>query len=968
MSEPETTNPRSEKEIFSEAIERVTPEERAAYLDGACGKDLQLRRRVDDLLVKHFQQDSFMKEPAVESPPTVVLPLSESPGTVIGRYKLLEKLGEGGFGAVYVAEQKEPVKRRVALKIIKLGMDSGQVIARFEAERQALALMDHANIAKVFDAGATETGRPYFVMELVRGVPITRYCDENKLPTVARLVLFIAVCHAIQHAHQKGIIHRDIKPSNILVTLHDGVPVPKVIDFGIAKATHGELTDKTIYTQFQQFIGTPAYISPEQAEMSGLDMDTRSDIYSLGVLLYELLIGRTPFDGKELIMSGLDEMRRVIREQEPLRPSTRLSAFAPEELTAAAQRRSADPPKLAQALRGDLDWIVMKCLEKDRARRYETASGVSADLKRYLDNEPVVARPPSTVYQFRKFVRRHQGAVAAASAVAFALILGLGFATIAFLREGQARLKQTVAEQAKRAETVKADAVAEFMRELLSSTAPELLRQGHQRPVRDLLKAADRLASTGLSDAPAAELQLRDLMTVLYLGDFTSLLDSPAADQQMTRITELLPSVPEDKLRSQIYPGILVPRDEYRVRAAICSAWAGRTEDGLAELQALKEEFRRRTPRADQSLALCLAAEGNWRLWKGEAGKAETQLTDALRLLPADSPPLYLCGIRAQIAMALADRGAAAEAEKVAREGLLPTANVTPELGGLQVLLLSRLADALCQQKRFSEAGSLLQEQKEELSAILSGRDLRCLVMLEKQLGEVLARAGNAKEAVPILMSVATNSLATAQDCAEAAFVAIGSGDLEDYWKVCGIALSRFAAGAEGINALNLAGMLLAAPQDEVMIQVASDLVERVDQAQDFSKDLDTGIREWLKFRQGQSAEAATLWTKAPGSLAPTAPMLARVRRSEYLKALVGFRSALGLARLGRPEEAGQAYAEGVKVLGPAASVENPRDLGESYARWYLAQAHRREAEQLFRAKGIAIPDAKGSVPAIGQP
>src|SRR5262249_12173259 len=291
---------RSAKEIFLEALEQATPQQRAAYLDGACGKDIALRQLVVDLLAKHFEPDSFMKEPAVQTSKTVVLPLSEGLGTVIDRYKLLVKLGEGGFGVVYVAEQKEPVRRRVALKIIKLGMDTKQVIARFEAERQALALMEHPNIAKVLDAGATKTGRPYFVMELVRGVPITKFCDENRLPIAERLKLFMAVCHAIQHAHQKGIIHRDIKPSNILVTLHDGVPVPKVIDFGIAKATAGDLTDKTIYTQFQQFIGTPAYISPEQAEMSGLDMDTRSDIYSLGVLLYELLTSQTPIDSEQL--------------------------------------------------------------------------------------------------------------------------------------------------------------------------------------------------------------------------------------------------------------------------------------------------------------------------------------------------------------------------------------------------------------------------------------------------------------------------------------------------------------------------------------------------------------------------------------------------------------------------------------------------------------------------------------------
>ncbi|MBI2948352.1 MAG: serine/threonine protein kinase, partial [Verrucomicrobia bacterium] len=306
-----SANPQKAEALFDEVL-KFKPEERAAFLAGACGNDLELRRRVEELLQADLEAGDFLpSEPAGAR--TMVVPVTEAPGTCIDRYKLLEKLGEGGFGAVYVAEQREPVKRRVALKIIKLGMDTKQVVARFEAERQALALMDHPNIAKVLDAGATDTGRPYFVMELVRGIPITKYCEENHLSTEERLKLFIQICHAIQHAHQKGIIHRDIKPSNILITLHDGVPVPKVIDFGIAKATQGELTDKTIYTQFQQFIGTPAYMSPEQAEMSGLDIDTRSDIYSLGVLLYELLTGSTPFDTKELMKSGLDEMRKIIR-------------------------------------------------------------------------------------------------------------------------------------------------------------------------------------------------------------------------------------------------------------------------------------------------------------------------------------------------------------------------------------------------------------------------------------------------------------------------------------------------------------------------------------------------------------------------------------------------------------------------------------------------------------------------------
>jgi tetratricopeptide (TPR) repeat protein/tRNA A-37 threonylcarbamoyl transferase component Bud32 len=353
---------------------------------------------------------------------------SEAPGTVIDRFKLLEKLGEGGFGTVWAAEQREPVKRRVALKIIKLGMDTRAVVARFEAERQALALMDHANIARVFDAGSTETGRPYFVMELVRGIPITEYCDRERLTTQVRLDLFIKVCHAIQHAHQKGIIHRDIKPSNILVTLHDGVPVPKVIDFGIAKAIQQDLTEKTIYTQLAQFIGTPAYMSPEQAEMSGLDIDTRSDIYSLGVLLYELLTGATPFDAKELVRSGLDELRRIIREKEPLTPSTRLT----KDLQAAKKSGTTNPALLGtlrmpySAIDRDLDWVVMKCLEKDRTRRYETANGLAGDVGRYLRDEPVEACPPSAAYRFRKFARRQKTGLVIATVLTLALLLVLG--------------------------------------------------------------------------------------------------------------------------------------------------------------------------------------------------------------------------------------------------------------------------------------------------------------------------------------------------------------------------------------------------------------------------------------------------------------------------------------------------------------------------------------------------------------
>ena len=345
------------------------------------------------------------------------------PGTVIGPYKLMEQIGEGGFGLVFVAEQQQPVRRKVALKIIKPGMDSRDIIARFEAERQALALMDHPNIAKVFDAGATESGRPYFVMELVKGIPIVEYCDQQQLTTRERLDLFLSVCQAVQHAHSKGIIHRDLKPSNVLVAPHDGVPVVKVIDFGVAKAIGQQLTDKTIYTRFTQMIGTPLYMSPEQTEINALDVDIRSDVYSLGVLLYELLTGTTPFDCQRFATAAYDEIRRIIREEEPPKPSTRLSTLG-EALSAVSAKRKTEPAKLAALVKGDLDWIVMKALEKDRARRYETASALAAEVRRFLNQEPIEARPPSAWYRFRKFARRNKVALTTAALVATALVLG----------------------------------------------------------------------------------------------------------------------------------------------------------------------------------------------------------------------------------------------------------------------------------------------------------------------------------------------------------------------------------------------------------------------------------------------------------------------------------------------------------------------------------------------------------------
>ncbi len=498
--------------VFHAALELPEGRELNEFL---AGETPAVALRVRRLLEMHMRHDGLRDTDRISQPSLA----DEKAGESIGPYKLRQQIGEGGFGVVWMAEQERPVRRWVALKIIKMGMDTKEVIARFEQERQALAMMEHPNIAKVFDAGATNSGRPYFVMELVRGVKITDYCDNAILPTTERLRLFVQVCHAVQHAHQKGIIHRDLKPSNILVTLHDGVPVPKVIDFGVAKATQQQrLTDLTLFTQFQQMIGTPLYMSPEQAEMSGLDVDTRSDIYSLGVLLYELLTGRTPFDPETLRRAGQDEVRRLIREQDPPRPSTALQTMKAELRMTVARNRQADAGKMAGLLRGDLDWILMKALEKDRTRRYQTANGFALDIQRHLADEIITARPPGNLYRIRKSIRRNRLAFAATGAVAAALILGLAASTWLFFRENQARERAVGAERIARSETAKSRQVARFLKDTLAGTGPSVALGRDTTMLREILdKTAERIG-TDLRDHPEVEIELRLTLIEAY-GD-----------------------------------------------------------------------------------------------------------------------------------------------------------------------------------------------------------------------------------------------------------------------------------------------------------------------------------------------------------------------------------------------------------------------------------------------------------------
>jgi serine/threonine protein kinase len=568
-------------ETLFHAARGLSAADRDRFLAANC-PDPEIRQQVQELLASGAAAGDFLETPATGM--TASTPDLPAPSDRIGPYKLLQRLGEGGMGDVWLAEQSAPVQRKVALKVIKPGLDSRQVIARFEAERQALALMEHPNIAKVFDAGATDAGRPYFVMELVKGIPITKYCDLERLSPQERLELFIPVCQAVQHAHQKGIIHRDLKPSNVIVGLFDGKPVPKVIDFGVAKATAQKLTERTMFTEVGQIVGTLEYMAPEQAELNNLDIDTRADIYSLGVILYELLAGSPPFTAKQLRDAAFDEMLRIIREVEPPKPSTKLSSS--EELPAIAAHRKLEPKKLTRLIHGDLDWIAMKCLEKDRGRRYETANGLAMDLHRYLADEAVLAGPPSRIYRFKKFLRRNRGRVLAAAVVLVALLGGIVGTTWGLVRADRAR--QAEAERAEGERAAKAiaqereaetQAVLDFVQNKIFAAArpkDQVGGQGYDVKLADAVKAALAFVDKSFTGQPLIEARLR-----MTLGSsFYYLADIPTSIEQREKARDLY-----TKHRGPNHPDTLASMNNL----ANSYAEAGRTQEALK----LREETLR---------------------------------------------------------------------------------------------------------------------------------------------------------------------------------------------------------------------------------------------------------------------------------------------------------------------------------------------------------------------------------------
>ena len=786
------------KELFIAASE-LPPRERSAFLDAQCAGDATLRAAVEELLAANERAGEFLAGPTlqpaaagaaggggatarVRTPATS----SSSEPQSIGPYKLLQEIGEGGFGTVYLAEQEHPVRRRVAIKVIKLGMDTKQVIARFEAERQALAIMDHPNIAKVFDAGATELGRPYFVMELVKGVPITEYCDHEHLDIRQRLELFTQVCGAVQHAHQKGIIHRDLKPSNVLVSSADERPLVKVIDFGIAKATQSRLTEKTLFTELRQMIGTPEYMSPEQAEMGGLDIDTRTDIYSLGVLLYELLTGATPFDGRDLRSKAYAEMQRVIREVDPPAPSTRLSSL--EALPSVAASRRTEPAKLSRTVRGELDWIVMKCLEKDRSRRYPTASGLVADVMHYLADEPVSAGPVSTAYRVRKFVQRNRAAVIVSVALLALLLAGITGTTIGLIGQSrQRRIAEREREEARKQEheaklqAAIAEAVSKFQSDMLQSADPAKLLGDKVTVLQAVTAAVKELDAGKLTDQPLVEASVRETIgnSLQALGRYD--VAEPNLRKALELRRKFLPAGHELISDTLDDLGWLLTSQNKTAEAEACYREALairrtalrpddpqtaivlndlglllRMQGKLPEAEALLRESlgirRKAFPPGHEDIGTSITNLATVLRAQAKYAEAEALLRESLemhrKVLPPGHP--HIAGSLASLGIVLEDQGKLSEAEPVLREAVEIRRKTLPADHPDLAKSVNSLALLLHNQGRLAEAERLFQQALQILRKSLPDEH-PYIATTTSNLALVLIDEGRATEAEPLL-------------------------------------------------------------------------------------------------------------------------------------------------------------------------------------------------------------------------
>jgi eukaryotic-like serine/threonine-protein kinase len=719
--------------VFLEAVGR-SPNDWPAFLGAACGENAELRARVEKLLDAHQQMGSINAGSAISGAETDTRHLTldtllECPGSVIGPYKLLQQIGEGGMGVVFMAEQTAPIQRTVALKIIKPGMDTRQVIARFEAERQALAMMDHPNIAKVLDAGTTDSGRPYFVMDIVRGVPITEYCDQQHLSVRERLALMAQVCQAVQHAHHKGIIHRDLKPTNVLVAEYDSKPVPKVIDFGVAKATAQKLTERTVFTGFGQLIGTFEYMSPEQSRFNQLDVDTRSDIYSLGVLLYELLAGSPPFEQQRLREAAFDEVLRIIREDEPPKPSTRLSSSA--TLPSIAANRQTEPTRLNKDVRGELDWIVMKCLEKDRSRRYESASALATDIAHHLADEPVSAAAPSRRYRFWKFVRRHKSSAIAVSAIAAALLAGIVGTTIGLV--GQAHQRAEAERQAAIAE-----AVSRFQAQMLASADPDRMF-GDKVTVLQAVEASIKELDAGkLKDQPLVEAAVRGTIgqTLRSLGRFDE------AEPQLRRGLEVQKAAaPADELS----------KADYFAELAIVARNQGRLQDAESLYRQSLAIRRGSLAQDDPRIRFLLSNLGEVLSIEGKFAEAEPLAREAVALARgslADNEPELAHSLHS-LAAVLYREGNHIEAESLMREAVEINRRAWGAGNPETAMAVNDLATALFNQAKLAEAEPLYRESLAIYRRTLPAKHPKLGETLNN-LALLLERQGRIDEAEPL--------------------------------------------------------------------------------------------------------------------------------------------------------------------------------------------------------------------------